>query len=454
MEMEVLLIESQRKVSQMEEQIHQRDTEILDLSRKNETLSQTLAEKIDQLKSKEAELQQSKKRFTQDLTEKEKSWETRFFFLQMKCNCLEENLKKKQAENKDWQKKVKQMDEEKVELEEKFTKDLNEKENSWETRYFFLQMKCNCLEENLKKKQAENKDWQKKVKQMDEEKVELEEKFTMDLNEKEKSWETRYFFLQMKCNCLEENLKKKQAENKDWQKKVKQMDEEKVELEEKFTKDLNEKEKSWETRYFFLQMKCNCLEENLKKKQAENKDWEKKVKQMDEEKVELEEKFTKDLDEKEKSWETRFNALQTMHNSLQENLKTELAENKDWQKKVKQMDEEKEEREGKFAKDLAEKQRSWEIKDKQMKEEKKEVEDLCLKMNEKRRGFLFRKKAGDRQAELEKMKSKMSQKEMKKTGKIEKAEKKKKEAKMDKEKEKVEKGFLSWMNRKKCNKAE
>ncbi|XP_032362749.1 microtubule-associated protein 1A-like [Etheostoma spectabile] len=164
----------QGKVKQHLNLIIERGYEIVDLNSSIDSLTQTLKEKVFELNTNEAELQQSKKtwsakctaledRFTKDLAEKEESWEIRFNTLQTMCNSLQENLKMEQVKNKDWQKKAKQMEEEKKEQEEKFIKDLAEKQQSWEI----------------------------KDKQMEEEKKELEEKFTKDLAVKQRSWEIK-----------------------------------------------------------------------------------------------------------------------------------------------------------------------------------------------------------------------------------------------------------------------
>ncbi|KAK1893382.1 Laminin subunit gamma-1 [Dissostichus eleginoides] len=69
--------------------------------------------------------------------------------------------------------------------------------------------------------------------------------------------------------------------------------------------------------------------------------------------------------------------------------------------------------------DLAQRKLSWATTEKKMEEEKKHLEDLCLHMKNKSRGFFSRRRGEteDRDVALQKMISKMQEKEMRKKAK-------------------------------------
>ncbi|XP_044072616.1 golgin subfamily A member 6-like protein 22 isoform X3 [Siniperca chuatsi] len=143
----------------------------------------------------------------------------------------------------------------------------------------------------------------------------------------------------------------------------------------------------------------------------------------------LQEKFRKELSEREQSWEVRLKQMEEEKKLLAEREQT-------WKTMVKQMEEEK--------KELVQKAQSLETTVKQVEEEKKELEELYLKTKKKRRGFWFRmKKVKTRQTKVEEKKSKKD-KEMK-------TKEKEKEKKVDVKTEKKKKGFFSWMHKKKCD---
>ncbi|KAK1878124.1 Hydrocephalus-inducing protein [Dissostichus eleginoides] len=74
--------------------------------------------------------------------------------------------------------------------------------------------------------------------------------------------------------------------------------------------------------------------------------------------------------------------------------------------------------------DLAQTRLSWEAKEKKMEDEKTLLEDLCLHMKNKSRGFFARRRATEeRDVILQKMLRKMQEKEMRKEAKGEKEEK-------------------------------
>lgn len=128
----------------------------------------------------------------------------------------------------------------------------------------------------------------------------------------------------------------------------------------------------------------------------------------------------------DKLWQRKYKVLQ-------EKFRKEIAEKElSWETRVKQVEEEK--------KNLAEKERSLETRVNQLEEEKKELEELCLKNKTQ--------KMSKKDKREMKKKQKEEEEEMKKKEKQEKTEMKKKENEMKKKK----KGFMSWMHwKKKCD---
>ncbi|KAK5931847.1 hypothetical protein CgunFtcFv8_003608 [Champsocephalus gunnari] len=126
-----------------------------------------------------------------------------------------------------------------------------------------------------------------------------------------------------------------------------------------------------------------------------NLSWETKVQQLEEEMKEQKEKCSKDLSQTHQSWETTVHVMET------------------------RLKEAKEERD-----DLAQTRLSWETKEMKMEDEKTLLEDLCLHMKNKSRGFFARSRATEeRDVVLQKMLRKMQEKEMRKKAKGEKEEK-------------------------------
>ena len=196
----------------------------------------------------------------------------------------------------------------------------------------------------------------------------------------------------------EEKFTKSLAENNlSWETDVKQLKEQMREQEEKFSKDLAEKQLNWEQ---FVQRK------------------ETDVKQLENQLEEQKKKLSKDLAQNQESWETKVNLVETKLNEVtqkKDNLdqkhqsmetKLHLTETQ-----LKQVEEQRD--------DLAQRRLSWATTEKKMEEENKLLEDLCLHMKNKSRGFFSRRRGEteDRDVALQKMISKMQEKEMRKKAK-------------------------------------
>ncbi|XP_054453129.1 golgin subfamily A member 4-like [Anoplopoma fimbria] len=346
---EKLQIDYKEKVNQVEEQIHQRDTEILDLCMEKEGLSQTLTKTKTLLISKEAELLQT-----------EKDWQEKFNNLEMKTtkdlDQKDQSLETLQVEHQRMMNQV----EETIHQRDTTILDLcKEKEG--------LSQTLTETQNQLSNKEAEllqnEKDWQEKYEA-------LEMKTTEDLDLKEQSLKTLQVEHQDKQTETQNQLISKRAEllqsNEAWQVKYDA-------LEEKTTKDLDLKQQSLDTLQAEYQRKVNQVE--------------KQIHLMDTEILDL---IKTKADVSEKLTETQNQLI----NKEAELLQSE----KDWELKYEALEE-------KTSKDLDQQVLSWETKVQQLEDEKKVLEDICLQMKKKRRGF-FGQEFGNFQHELEKKKKK------------------------------------------------
>ncbi|KAL3061074.1 hypothetical protein OYC64_009310 [Pagothenia borchgrevinki] len=255
-----------------------------------------------------------------------------------------------------------------LQCEEKFSKDLADKNHSWETE----------------KQQMETT-----LNEMTQEKNDMA-KVTLTL-------ETEFKQVEAKLKQVEKEKDRLAENNLSWETDVKQLKEQMREQEEMFSKDLAEKQLNWEQ---FVQ----CKETDVK--QLEN--------QLEEQKK----KLSKDLAQNQESWESKVNLVETKLNEVtqkKDNLdqkhqsmetKLHLTETQ-----LKQVEEQRD--------DLAQRRLSWATTEKKMEEENKLLEDLCLHMKNKSRGFFSRRRGEteDRDVALQKMISKMQEKEMRKKAK-------------------------------------
>ncbi|XP_033956560.1 golgin subfamily A member 6-like protein 22 [Pseudochaenichthys georgianus] len=345
------------------------------------------------------------------------------------------------------------LEEQMREQEEKFSKDLADKSHTWETEKQQMvttlneltQEKNNMTKETLtlesefkqveaKLKQVEkekdrlaenNLSCETDIKQLKEQVREQEEKFSKDLADKSHTWETEKQQMvttldevtQEKNNMTKETLtlesefkqveaKLKQVEkekdrlaenNLSWETDVKQLKEQLREQEEKFSKDLAEKQLNWEQ---FVQGKETDF------KQLEN--------QLEDQKK----KFSKDLALNQESWESKVNLVETKLNEVTQKKDDLVKKHQSMETKLHltetQLEQVEEQRD-----DLAQRRLSWATTEKKMEEENKLLEDLCLHMKNKSRGFFSRRRGEteDRDVALQKMISKMQEKEMRKKAK-------------------------------------
>ncbi|XP_034058052.1 tropomyosin beta chain-like [Gymnodraco acuticeps] len=437
-------------------------------------------------------------------------WEERYGALEEEMETKEAQHKQQLQENLVTINLLKRREEELIQSQEKSTKDLAEKQQSWESekqgmkyvveeknyqvaRNHTLETEKQKMELKLKqvmkhntyqtcKIKAMEKEVQKLVDQLEKqgEKISMETKLKEvsqekdDLAKKNLSCETELKQVEDKLKQVEEENEHLAKNNKSWETDVKQLKDQMREKEDNFSKDLAEEHLSCETKVNF--MKTTFQEEEKKKDNLvlkmligetvvkakfekakesiyiliqENKSWEidfkqkdMKVQQLQNDLDEQEKKFSEDLAEKHQSWATQLKQVEAKCKQVQKQ-KNHLAKlKKSWETDVKQLEDQMREKEEKFSEDLTQKDQRWETrvilkeiqlkqakesceaKEKKMDNEKTLLEDLCLHMKNKSRGFFARRRATEeRDAILQKMLRKMQEKEMRKKAKGEKEEK-------------------------------
>ncbi|KAI9523193.1 hypothetical protein NQZ68_029198 [Dissostichus eleginoides] len=443
------------ELKQVEAKLKQVEKENEDLAKKNKSWETDVKQLKDQMREKE-------EKFSKDLAEEHLSCETKVHFMETKFqeeekkkdNLVlkkligENELKVVQAqleqakeslntlvkENRSWEFDVKQKDMKLQQLEndleeqeKKFSEDLAKKHLSWETQLKQVEAKCKQVEKQKNHLAKKNKSWETDVQQLKDKMREQEEKFSEDLAEKHLSWESEKHQLEDERREMETTLKQVEESEKKLAEEnhsleldvtlnvwlVKQFQKDMEVLEEKSSRQ----HQSWETKASLMETEIKEVTQEkedlvqtlqsqateFKEIQAQlhqaedenNLSWETKVQQLEEEMKEQKEKCSKDLTQKHQSWETTVHLMETQ---------------------LKQAKEEKD--------DLTQTRLSWEAKEKKMEDEKTLLEDLCLHMKNKSRGFFARRRATEeRDAILQKMLRKMQEKEMGKKAKGEKEEK-------------------------------
>ncbi|KAK5914347.1 hypothetical protein CgunFtcFv8_008795 [Champsocephalus gunnari] len=415
----------------------------------NQTCKINAMEKeVQQLESKLKELTQEK----DDLAKKNLSCETELNQVEAKLKQVEEENEHLAKSNTSWETDVQQLKEQMREKEDKFSKDLAEEHLSCE-------MKLKLVEEENEDLATSNTSWETDVQQLKEQMREKEDKFSKDLAEEHLSCE-------MKLKLVEEENEDLATSNTSWETDVQQLKEQMREK-DKFSKDLAKKNLRCETKVHFIETKFQEVEkkkDNLvlkmligetvvqakfeKAKESihtlieENKSWEiivkqkdVRVQQLENDLDEQEKKFSEDLAEKHQSWATQLEQVEAKCKRVQKQ-KNHLAKmKKSWETDVKQLEDQMREKEQQFSQDLAEEHLSCETKvhlmettfqeeEKKMEDEKTLLEDLCLHMKNKSRGFFAHRRATEeRDVILQKMLRKMQEKEMRKKAKGEKEEK-------------------------------
>ncbi|XP_037607390.1 putative leucine-rich repeat-containing protein DDB_G0290503 [Sebastes umbrosus] len=383
-----LQLELQKKVDQVQDELHRRDDEI-------EGLSQKLKETTSQLSLKGGELLDSKTvwqekfkaledRSAKDLAEKEQAQKTLQLELQKKVDQVKDELHRRDNEVEGLSQKIKEtsqlqlkggelLDSETVwqekfkALKDRSAKKLAKKEQAWKTLQLELQKKVDQVQDELHRRDNEVEGLSQKLKETTSQ-------------------------LQLKGGELLDS-------ETVWQEKFKA-------LKDRSAKKLAKKEQAWKTLQLELQKKVDQVQDELSKTVCKN--------------------------------------AQTLANNqqLEKQLQKVQEENKDLAEKVQRMHT----RVRQMEVDLANKQHRWETKIKQLEKDNEDLEELCLNLN-KKRGFFSRKRdTEDRQEELQKLKSKMHDKKMKKKEK-EKAQMKptdeKVEINLEEQTEKRMKSFLS-----------
>ncbi|KAK1877667.1 Keratin type I cytoskeletal 9, partial [Dissostichus eleginoides] len=224
-----------------------------------------------------------------------------------------------------------------------------------------------------------NKSWETDVQQLKDQMREQEEKFSEDLAEKHLSWESEKHQLEDERREMETTLKQVEESKKKLAEENHSLESDvtlKDLLVKQFEKDMEVQEDKSSKQHQSWETKASSMETEIKEAEDENNlSWETKVQQLEEDMKEQKEKCSKDLSQKHQSWETTVHLMET------------------------QLKEAKEERD-----DLAQTQLSWEAKEKKMEDEKTLLEDLCLHMKNKSRGFFARRRATEeRDAILQKM---------------------------------------------------
>nr|XP_033943783.1 centromere-associated protein E-like [Pseudochaenichthys georgianus] len=260
------------------------------------------------------------------------------------------------------------LEEQMREQEEKFSKDLADKSHTWETE---KQQMVTTLNEVTQEKNNMTKE-------------------TLTLESEFKQVEAKLKQVEKEKDRLAEN-------NLSCETDIKQLKEQVREQEEKFSKDLAEKQLNWEQ---FVQRKETDF------KQLEN--------QLEDQKK----KFSKDLALNQESWESKVNLVETKLKEVTQKKDDLVKKHQSMETKLhlmetqlKQVEEQRD--------DLAQRRLSWATTEKKMKEEKELLEDLCLHMKNKSRGVFsrWRGETEDRDVALQKMISKMQEKEMRKKAK-------------------------------------
>lgn len=238
-------------------------------------------------------------------------------------------------------KPVSQLDDEKRELVEKLSK---------------MEMTLKEMEQKNKELAEKHLSSQKMVKLLNVQLKEQQEKFSQKLADKGPSWEPELEEMSMKINLMVRN-------NSNLEKEFQALKDKMGQQKDKFPKVLDEKTVSSETELEKVEIQ---LEQSMNKKtrlDLKNKDLEKEVQDLKDDRTEQEEKVSKEKADIHQSWEAKFKVME---------------------KKLKEVEEEK--------KTLAQKNLSWEATEKKRKDERKVLDDLFLKRANEERILAVRKK--------------------------------------------------------------
>ncbi|KAK5908824.1 hypothetical protein CgunFtcFv8_016848 [Champsocephalus gunnari] len=345
------------------------------------------------LQRREEQLLQCEEKFTKSLAENTLTWESEKQEMEMKLKEVEKRKKYQASRNKTLQMEFLQMEAQLKTQEEKFSKDLADKSHTWETE---KQQMVTTLNEVTQEKNNMTKE-------------------TLTLESEFKQVEAKLKQVEKEKDLLAEN-------NLSCETDVKQLEEQVREQEEKFSKDLAEKQLIWEQ---FVQRKETDVKQLENQLEDQKKKFSKDLAQNQESWVHLVETKLKevtqkkdDLVQKHQSMETKLHLTETQLEQVEEQRDDLVQKHQSMETQLHLMETQLEQAEEQRD-DLAQRRLSWATTEKKMEEEKELLEDLCLHMKNKSRGFFSRRRGDteDRDVALQKMISKMQEKEMRKKAK-------------------------------------
>ncbi|KAF3848504.1 hypothetical protein F7725_015001 [Dissostichus mawsoni] len=248
------------------------------------------------LQRREQELLQCEEKFTKNLAEKQDIWESEKLQMERKYeevtqekNDLDRKILSRDTEFQQLEAKLKQVEQQKNYLAKK--------NKSCETDVKQLKDQMREQEEMFSKDLAQNQESCEAKVNLVEIKLKEVTQEKDDLAEKQLSWEKDLKEVQAELKMAEDEKKDSAKKNLSLEKevqlkdgRVQQLVNELDEQKERFSKDLAEKQLSWE---LFVQQR------------------EKLVKQLENKLDEQEEKFSKDLAQNQESWEAKFGLVET-----------------------------------------------------------------------------------------------------------------------------------------------
>ncbi|XP_074479129.1 uncharacterized protein LOC141760337 [Sebastes fasciatus] len=241
-----------------------------------------------------------------------------------------------------------------------------------------------------------------------------------ELLKSEEAWAAKY-------NAMKELSENISGIQQSWEMKLQELEDGNKDLSDKL--DLAEKDRKLEAE---LQERMSQLEQLIDQRDAEILDLSKQATSLSQGFTEIRKKLLDKGDELvdcEETWEVKCREQKAeFYKVLDEKDQFYMA-------RIKRMQDCKEKLQDKFNADLAESDQGWMTRVKQMDDETTLLEDICLDMKKKMRGFFSSRRMEDRRTSLQEMKRKMRKKWMEK-----------KEEEQEAEEKKV---FFRWMFRKK-----
>ncbi|XP_037613746.1 golgin subfamily A member 6-like protein 1 [Sebastes umbrosus] len=241
-----------------------------------------------------------------------------------------------------------------------------------------------------------------------------------ELIKSQEAWEAKY-------NTVKDLLENISVREKIWETKVQQLEDKKKALEDKL--DLAEKDRTPQAELWW---RVSQLEQQIHQKDAEVLDFSEYKWSLSQKLSETRQKLSekeKELVECKEIWEVKCRELD------EESCRVLEEKDQFYKTKIKQMLDDNVDLQKNFNEELEANDKSWVSTARQMDKEKMLLEDICLDMKKKMRGFFSSRRTVDRETMLAKMKNKM----------LTRMEKEKEE---QEEPERKKKGFLHWMFRK------